>query len=177
MTAAICLASGAVRAQPAAPTPEEIASARIHFQSGREYFIGKLPRKAFDEFVEAFRLAPRAELLYNRALCLEALGLPAPALACYRAYVAFGEGQPGDAREEAEGRIAELGRRLGRSGRGAACPTTLALEIGTTATTRPMYRQWWPWTILGVGVAAIVGVAVGVSLTRAPSAYTFPAVQ
>jgi hypothetical protein len=31
---------------------------------------------------------------------------------------------------------------------------------------KPLYRRWWPWTILGVAVAAGVGIGVGVALTR-----------
>jgi hypothetical protein len=49
----------------------------------------------------------------------------------------------------------------------AAAPSPLS--PAATAKRTPVYKRWWPWTLLGVVVAgAAVGVAVGVTLAPAP---------
>jgi hypothetical protein len=172
-----CGATARVHADEPASTAA-LQSARIHFQSGREYYRDGHAAQAFAEFVEAYRLAPRPELLYNRALCLEALKLEAEALTCYRAYLSSSNGSGRDDQLEAEARVADLGRRLGRGAHGAACPTELDASLLRSTAARPIYKRWWPWTILGVGVAVGLGLGVGlgVGLNR-ESAYSFPVVK
>lgn len=43
---------------------------------------------------------------------------------------------------------------------------------------KPMYKQWWPWTILGIAAAAGIGVSVGLYLySRQPDTDGLPVIR
>ena len=70
------------------PLGEPDVVARIHYDAGREHYVAEHYADALREFVEAYRLSNRAELLYNRARCFEELGFPDEAISCFRGHLA-----------------------------------------------------------------------------------------
>ena len=155
---------------------EQAESARIHFQAGREYYADGHHDKAFAEFVEAYRLSGRPELLFNRGLCLEAMHYGGPALACYREYLANAMALD---RAEPERRQKELERRVAPADVPATCPTALpATPPPPPPPKPPLYKRWWLWTAVGVVAAAAIagGVAGGVLAARHNELPVFPGV-
>jgi tetratricopeptide (TPR) repeat protein len=88
LVAALCSGRAGADERPAG-ADEEIA--RAHFATGLSYYGSGRFEPAVREFVEAYRLSHRAELLYNIARAYEKLGDPARTVEYYRSYLA---GQP-----------------------------------------------------------------------------------
>jgi len=160
-------------AQAIDPRADAEVVARIHYDAGREHYVAEHYADALREFVEAYRLSNRAELLYNRARCFEELGFPDEAVGCYRGYLA---GTFASNEKEVEARIVALSRRRRGAQVSGTCPTELPSPPPLRRT--PLVRRWWFWTTLAVGTAVISGVVAGAVLgTRPPEAVPFPKVN
>jgi hypothetical protein len=155
--AVVLLSCGVARAD------EQAEAARIHFQAGREYYADGKHEKAFPEFVEAYRLSRRPELLFNRGLCLQALRFEAEALACYREYLASAMALD---RSDPERRVKELSARVPSAAVPASCPEALPVIPPPPIKRTPVYKRWWLWTVVGVVVAGAVAGGVTAGLLK-----------
>jgi tetratricopeptide (TPR) repeat protein len=179
----------ALAEEAAAPDPRE--QAREHARQGRlQYQLGRFDQ-ALEEYAAAYELDPVPALLFNIGQCHRQLGDHERAIFFYEGFLRDSPDAPNRATVEsllAESR-AELARQRAAAEATATPPdagaTTPAAEpeqpdasqaepepaaaagpVATTrdADTRPVYRRWWFWTIIGVALAATAtGVGVGVA--------------
>ncbi len=172
------------------PPPSEdaaMASAKQHFEAGRQaYNLGDFPG-AIREFKAAEVLRPSPILAYNIGLANEKLARRRVAVRYYKRYLEGAPSAPN--RAEVEGRIATLEREV------AAQPAQQPVEsvqdnpppppgyndpnnpappmvqagqdpyAGPPMTTSPVHRKrslWWVWLIVGIGATAVIaGIVVG----------------
>lgn len=138
----------------AQPTEDE---ARGHFLQGRAAFESGRYEDALTHFERSYELSGRAQLLYNIGLAQERLHRDPEALASLDRYL---ETAAPDDREAVEQRIASIRARINaaeqRSGVLSAEPAERPRK--------PLVRQWWFWTSIGVAAAGIVtGIVVATS--------------
>lgn len=85
------LGPAVLRAQPvstaSAPTKEELAQAKLHFQAGVKAFQAGIYPVAATEFKEAYRLSKRPDLLFNLARVAETMGQPSQAVDYLEGYL------------------------------------------------------------------------------------------
>lgn len=150
----------------AATTSADDEAARIHFNSGRAYFVEADYERALTEFQRSYELSHRPALLYNIANCLERLaryGEAADALASW-----IESGTVTDDRATLERRIANL-RELesARTASDAAREEELrALERELSARTDPdgaTAGEDDSGLLLGMGISLGVG-GIGLAL-------------
>lgn len=168
----------------------EKARAKPHFETGAKAFrIGELA-KAADEFKAAYESCPSPLFLYNLGQVYRQLKQIEKAIYAYKQYLAA---TPADdeRRDEVLSLVAKLEKQLDDERRpvtapaattsavdstpatsqAAPAPTKTALAVRespnpqpTTGRRRPLYKQWWLWSIVGaVAVGAGVGIGIGVS--------------
>jgi tetratricopeptide (TPR) repeat protein len=175
------------------------------FMSGSKHFDLGEYREALSDFKQGFRLNDDPVFLYNIAQCHRLLNENAEAIRSYKVYLRRRPDAPN--RAEVEQKIAGLEAAIAEQQAATTAPpnhvlppdrsatssppveTTVAPPATVTAaagvTTRasradstPVYKKWWPWTIVGGVVLVGVGVGLGVGLSRGgSSAGSFPAVQ
>ena len=83
----LALGPGPLRAQTAAPTKEDLAEAKLHFQAGVKAFESGVYPTAAAEFQAAYRLSKRPDLLYNLARVAETMGQPSQAIDYLEGYL------------------------------------------------------------------------------------------
>src|SRR5215467_8376872 len=71
-----------------AQSPVETDLAKAHFETGLTYYGAGRYKESIREFLEAYRLSPRTELLYNIGRCYERLDDPGRASDAYARYLA-----------------------------------------------------------------------------------------
>ena len=159
----------------------ELASS--HFQRGQEAFDKGDYQVAIIEFGIANRLAPAPLLLFNLGLCHDELGQNTEAIEKYEAFLATGGNE--EISREVRARIEELKETLIVA---SDLPTPLEERnpnmeraavldlsklvphepvqnqqpepIPQQSESRPIYKNWWFWAIVGVGTIVIVDVAI-----------------
>jgi tetratricopeptide (TPR) repeat protein len=129
----------AVAASPAyaeRPTPLQMKSAKQHFKHGRDLQRAHAYEDAVAEYLAAYRLAPRPELLYNIAQCYR---LGGDGLDAIDYYLRFLEEAPDDpAAAEARAHIAAL--------RSTFAPAPASAKVTPPpATPQPIVRSQQPW--------------------------------
>jgi tetratricopeptide (TPR) repeat protein len=149
--------------------------ARSHFRSGREFYrLGRF-RDAAAEFEVAHGLSGRGALLYNVYISYREAGDTPKAAAALRGYLAavpdapdhanltvrlqvleaqVAESAAGAEREQAQ--RAEVERLRREAEARAATPAPAPAQTAATPS-----RPWWPWLVVGAGVAA---TATGLTL-------------
>jgi tetratricopeptide (TPR) repeat protein len=161
----------------AKPTTNELAKA--HFELGRAQYNHGDYEGALREFDESFKLQAAPLLLYNAGLAARKAGHDAIALKRFEDYL---QRAPEDAAERVETQryVDELRATVPA---GEPAPTTPPMETAPAVpavtvapavaplavaptTHKPVYKQWWLWTAVGVVVAAGVGVGVGLALSQ-----------
>jgi tetratricopeptide (TPR) repeat protein len=149
---------------PAAANEDALrGEARQHFDAGTRHFEQREYRLALEDFARAYERAPYPDLVYNMARCREELGDYAGAIADYQRFRAVQT--QASLRELVDDKISKLRER------GPGTPIVLA-TLASAPPPRPVYKRWWPWTILGVGLAAVgLGVGLGLGLPRTELTY------
>lgn len=131
--------------------------ARVAFESGDLAFSEGRYEDAFDDFTRAYDLSHRPELLYNIGLAADRLRRDEEAIEAFEAYLA--------ALPEATNH-AEVQRRLRALHAAVAAETDIEAAIVDPPlpieTSRPIYEEWWLWTLVGVGVVAAVTIPIGI---------------
>ncbi len=92
------------------PTAAVTASAKAHFKQGRAHQQAGSFDAAIGEYLEAYGLAPRPELLFNIAQCHRLAGHAEPAIEFYRRYLA--DAPEGAAADESRTHVASLQQQL-----------------------------------------------------------------
>ena len=110
------------RATVAAPTPEEKARAREHYQKGLTHYDIKEYAEALAEFKNAYREVQDPAFLFNIAQCYRKLGQDVEALDYYRNYARRFPNAPN--RSEVDRRIQEIERELESKPRTITPPPT-----------------------------------------------------
>jgi tetratricopeptide (TPR) repeat protein len=138
--------------------------ARVAFESGHLAFAEGRYDDALVDFTRAYELSHRAELLYNIGLAADRLRRDAEAIEAFEAYLA--------ALPEAENR-AEVQRRLRALRDAVAAETAVEVDVAealvtpppavVAPTSRPVYEEWWLWTLVGCAVVAAVAIPVGIA--------------
>ena len=135
--------------------------ARIHFELGRRYYATGRFAEAREEFLRAYELSNRTELLYNVYVAARDEGNDVHAAEALRAYVAL---QPeGEARDGLEARLAVLEERI----RAAEAARTEAPAVETTEEAPAVEESTddapargpdaAPWIVAGSGGALLAG--------------------
>ena len=112
--AACALAAPPARAERAMGG-EDLGAAQLHFDWGIHHVQNERWREALAEFDASIAAVPNRSALFNRALCLQNLGLYSESIRAFEEYLAFlGDGADESARSEALGHIEAMreGSRL-----------------------------------------------------------------
>jgi tetratricopeptide (TPR) repeat protein len=111
-TRAACLfVSLAIAAGARAANTDE-GAAKAHFAAGRIFFKDKRYHEAIDEFLQAYQLSAAADLLYNIALCYDAVDDAGRATIYFQRYLQAHHNAP--ERAHIEQSIYRLSSRVGR---------------------------------------------------------------
>ena len=139
----LCLLVGSVPAAAQAPTKEQIAEARSHYQKGLELYEESAFDAALIEFQRAYDTAPTYKILYNIGLVYRQLNDYAGSLRSFQKYLDEG-GKKVDAKRRAEvereieklrGRVAKV--KLSTNVEGAEVLVD-DLEVGETPLDDPL---------------------------------------
>lgn len=162
--------------------------ARSHFRLGREYYqLGRFPEAA-REFEVAYGLSGRAALLYNVYISYRDAQDPPKAAAALRGYLAAVPDAPD--RENLQARLSALESQVAQSKADAQREEAQRQEVerlkreaearaqakraGPNESLPPAAaasRPWWPWLLVGAGVAAAAtGLTLGGLATSDASA-------
>ena len=155
-TSSVVGASAQEGAAAGAPVDEE--AARIHFASGRAYFVEGDYQNALDAFRRSYELSHRPPLLYNIANCLERLARYGEAADQLAAWIETGTVEAGD-RATLERRITNL-REL-ESAREAS---DAAREAELRALEQELAQRTSPGGEHDVGAEDDTGLLVGASV-------------
>ena len=90
----------------------DLEIARSHYATGTKYYNAQRYGEAVKEFIEAYRLAARADLLYNIGLSYEKLGDPGRATAYYERFLAAAP--EATERTEIHAKLYDLSRNVGK---------------------------------------------------------------
>lgn len=168
--------------------------AKEAFKRGLQYYnLGDF-KSALEGFKEAYLDYPDPSFLFNIGQCQRQLGNKQEALLSYKAYLR--EAKAPSNRDEILAIVRNLEQGVHddevarRSKPEGTLPTTTEstpaestpVAVAPTATTvtvsasapprkKPVYKQWWLWTIVGV---AAVGVGVGLGVGLSHSTTHFP---
>jgi tetratricopeptide (TPR) repeat protein len=168
---------------------EDVAAARRHFEAGtRAFNVGEFDSAA-KEYREAYKLKPDPNILYNVAQSYRLAKNAEQALFFYRSYMR--NANDPSHRQEIEERIRVLEDQLKQEqappndivrtapasdAKPQAKPATeTRADLVTSAPPRrkPVYKQWWLWTVTGVAVVG-AGLGVGLGLGLKPGAPSTP---
>jgi tetratricopeptide (TPR) repeat protein len=133
----------------------DVPRARELYEQGRRMFDVKLYAEALERFRAAYQAAPLPAFLYNIALCEDRLGHPDDALDSLQQF--FARVDPATDVREVRAFQKELEARRARAGQQPIAPSS-------TPSQKPVYKRWWPWTVLAGGVVVGVGLGVGLGL-------------
>jgi hypothetical protein len=109
---AVCLFVSLVIAAPAQAERTDEGAAKAHFAAGKSFFKDKRYRDAVGEFLEAYRLSSANDLLYNLAVCYDALDDAGRASLYFQRYLAGSLDPP--ERAQIEQALRRLSSRVGR---------------------------------------------------------------
>lgn len=162
-------------ATPTAAIDPDTESARRHFSAGRDHYEAGRYADAVNEFEQANRLKPLPELEFNIARTYDRMEQYEPAIEHYEKYLAA---LPLTAPEvgELQKRVAILRERVAEQKRASGVAPTTPTTVTTTNADgrdprRPLHKQWWLWTTVGVVVVVGTGLGVGLGLgLRTPHA-------
>jgi tetratricopeptide (TPR) repeat protein len=141
------------------PSVSATQRAKSHFKRGRDLQRARVYDDAIVEYLEAYRLAPRPELLFNVAQCYRLAGVPTQAIEYYLRFLI--EVPDGAAADEARAHIAELRRPLGQPG--GATPAAPrpppvspppAAEVATAPVETHHVEEVWPRPVTAPSVDA-----------------------
>ena len=111
---------------------------------------------ACERYQRAYALLADPVLLFNLGRMHHKMSRWHEASEHYRRYLQAAPKDEPEQRQKAESYLLEVSERERMGG------------TGEQRNGRPLYKQWWLWTLVGVGVAGIAtGVALGIA-TRAP---------
>lgn len=172
---AILLFAWLVATPLASAAPVGKAEARRAYEAGNEAFAHGQFGDAAELFMKANDARPDAAFLYNAAQAYRLAGKNRRALALLQQYL---ERYPRAAnRAEVAKMASDLDQRASEREASEARPVPQGeeprareLPAREPAPPKPIYKRWWPWTILGVVVVAGV-VTTAVLLTRPPPAW------
>ncbi|MFK8002824.1 MAG: tol-pal system YbgF family protein [Polyangiales bacterium] len=173
------LSAQAQPAEAASPETEQAdtdGDARAAFAAGSDAFEAGAYDGALRLFERSYELSGQPELLYNIGHCHDRLRNDQQAVASFEAYL---EARPDAAtRTAVEQRLSILRERVAQRAQQAeqleaaerramnAERERLSFESRSAEEERPIVRQWWLWTIVGV---IVVGATIGiVAATRDP---------
>jgi hypothetical protein len=133
-----------------------------HFSAAQQAGASGQVPQAIAEYQQTYALKPFPLLLFHIARLHHTSGNSVEALRYYRKYLDAPEAGEDAPREQARGAIVELaGALVSAAPPAAIAPAAPAPPL--VAVSRPVYKRWWFWSLLGVAVAgAATGVAFGV---------------
>lgn len=157
----LALALIAAGARTASADDPALVTAKLHFDRGEKLYALAKFGDALVEYQKAFDAKPLPDLLFNIGQCYRNLGDYDSAIFSYRKYLQL---EPNAAnRVQIEQLISDLTAK--RDEAAAARPRTEPAGPDHAETAeRPLYKKWWFWTAVGVGVVA--GGATIYGLTR-----------
>lgn len=177
LLACLCLASPAV-AQADTVVPDcsaDPACLSLYERAKAASAAGDL-----DESLRLYKLAHevRADplLLFSIARILHKQGKTREAVPYYTRFLAAPTEDPAP-RRKAEEYLAQIRGQTPSSPEVATDPTPKEPQATTpapVAESTPVYKKWWFWTLIGVGVAGGVAAGVAVAATSAPSGNGLP---
>lgn len=158
--------------------------AREAFQRGNQHYALGEYEPALQEFKTAYRNFEDPTFLFNIAQCERQLERRADAIRSYRMYLVNAPDAPN--RDVVRGLIERLEHELAEERAAkppappaaalsvspappAAAPALPAREspaVSEIHRSRPVYKRWWFWTVIGGVVVAGVATGLAVALTR-----------
>ena len=132
------------------------------FEQGRAQSGAGNLAEALRLYQRAYATEPDPDLLFSIGRVLHKQGRPAEAATYYRRFLASASPAQ-EQRRKAQEYLAEFQS----AGATATTGLTGAQKNRAAAATRPVYKKWWFWTILGtVAAAGIAGGIAGGVITR-----------
>lgn len=162
------LASAAATGAKLSPRQARAEARRLYLEAERKYSVGEF-HEAHRLFSKAYEHLPLPGFLFNIGQCERMLSRYKKAIFLYRRYLQKKPDAPN--RALVERLIKESQQALEERRRRAAVrrvvvppPRPFMPPPRATATPVPVYKRWWLWTLVGVGVAAVAtGLALGLS--------------
>ncbi len=155
--------AAAQSSQPRSPASQEVRTVESLYAEGAALFKGGDYRAALQKFEAAYKVIPVANLLYNIARCLEALGEVDRALAQYKLCMDSAEASA-EARVAAAQRYEALVKARVTAAKAARPATPAAPTASAAEAPRPSSgHKIAAWTSLAVGAALLIagGVTYG----------------
>ncbi len=162
----------------AAPAHADDAAARArqHNQAAKKLFSVGLFEQAAAEYTRAYQAKPLPVFLFNLAQCHKRLTGRKHlerAIFYFKSYLQNEPASP--LREDIEAEIGRLVKQLRETPEPA--PTTAPIGPSSTPVppppppvSRPIYKRWWFWTLIGAAVAgAAAGAAAGTTHKSGPA--------
>jgi hypothetical protein len=139
-----------------------------HDVEARDLFLAGKYDEALAAYRELHTRTRHPTYLRNIGRCHQMLRQPDPAIASFRAYLREARDVAAEERGEIEGYIAQMQQlRAAQAAAASPTPTPPAAVVATGSPPReerrPLTRQWWFWT--GLGVLVVGGVATAVALS------------
>jgi tetratricopeptide (TPR) repeat protein len=149
-------------------SPEEEMACNAFLRGSESYCRGKYDQ-ALAEFKVAYDTKKIPAMLFNIAKCYDRLGEWGNALEKYRAYLKSDDNDP-KSKGEAVIRVQELELKLEEESKkpppeSPKPPPSVVAPPSTSPPQQPLYKKWWLWTAVGVGVLAIGGIGIGVAFS------------
>lgn len=127
-----------------------------------------------DEALRQYKLAhevrPDPLLLFSIARILHKQGKTKEAVPYYTRFLAAPTEDPVP-RKKAEEYLAQI---RGQSRPAPEPPATTVASSDAATESKPVYKKWWFWTLIGVGVAGGVAAGVAVAVASAPASSGLP---
>lgn len=148
-------------------------TARGHFRLGTSLYDQGQFRQAAEEFAEAYRLSQRPQLMFNAYVAYRDANDLENAVNALRIYLE-GSGDAVEDRVNLEARLASMSQELEEQRRRDAALAAERERNNRPAPVPPSGPEVWPWAILGIGAAVVVGGAItgGLALAEADSLAT-----
>lgn len=145
-------------------------SRKLFEEAGKHHRLGEYKR-ALELYAEAYKTLPLSGYLFSMADCHHKLGNFRKAIHFYKGYLRDNPGTPKT--KLVEGLIAKCERRAAEKEktRRILARKALAPQLGQRPAgariprpgkPKPLYKRWWLWTVVGVGVVA-AAVAAGLT--------------
>ena len=186
--ATLCLAGllhGAAFAQAPAPNAAPAGEAAKLYESGAKHYNLAEYVEALADFKAAYRVVPDAAFLFNIGQAHRQLGESEEAAQAYRAYLRVATKVTPEKRAAVEKFIADadaiVRARAAQVGpTGVEAPTGDGVSAGSSAfpgliqpvqparREKPVYKQWWFWTIGGLVVGGGLAAGIAVPLAGRP---------
>ena len=155
---------------------------RGHYDEARQAYKDKRYEEALKEYRAAYERRQAPWLLINVGRTLQRLGRLDESLDYYQRYLRADPNPKPEVKSRVEEYIGQVkaGIETAPKKEPEPAPTLTAAPVQPVAPqpeSKPVYKKWWFWTVIGVVVAGGAAAGVAVALTRSSTPTTMPMMQ